>query len=212
MNGKIALIISIVALLSVGYLLMNNSSAKTIEPEITASIDSLDLEPAVKALSIAFINNDSLYLKSEYILDKQDELLKAQRRAQRKVENKIKNAEAEVAKMYEEMASYTTQQQQMDAQARYQELEIGLQKLQEREAEKLSNIQMEYNNNLIKKLDGYFDDFCTENEIDYLFTKGPGLSFLYGNKTTDMTKAFIDEINIKYKAELDSLNSLKDNK
>lgn len=211
MNGKISLAISIIALIGVSYLLINNSS--NLKPKETTNpiaVDTLEAETLEKILNIAYINNDSLYLQSQYILDKQDELLKAQRRAQRKVENKMKKAEAEVAKMYEEMASYTTQQQQMDAQARYQKLEADLQKLQEREAEKLSNLQIESNDKLIKKLDGYFEDFCASNDIDYLFTKGPGLSFLYGNQASDMTRAFIDEINEKYKIELDSINSSKD--
>ncbi len=203
MIGKIALILSIIALVISGYLMVNNKKTEPIDVPIAK--DSTDILPQIKEIKICFINNDSLYGKSQYILDKQDELLRAQRRAQRKVENKLKKAEAEVAQMYEEMASYTTQQQQADAQARYQKLQTDLQNLQEREAEKLSNLQIESNNQLITKLDGYFDEFCDENGIDFLFTKGPGLSLLHGKEAADVTQEFIDEINAKYKIEQDSI-------
>ena len=85
-----------------------------------------------------------------------------------------------------------------------------LQKLQEREAEKLSNLQIKSNELLMKKLDSYFKDFCSERQVDYLFTKGPGLSFLYGGQSSDMTRDFINEINQKYQAEQDSLNVEKE--
>lgn len=210
MTGKIALIVSIVALLGVGYLAINKSSNTVTNDEVQQTTSTSEVETSNSSLRIAYIYGDSLNNQADYITEEQDQLIEAQRNAEFRIQKKMEAAQKES----EELINYAnsgsaTQQDMATAQARLSELQMEMENYQNQETQKLLEKQNKFQEKLTTKLDGFINSYVTENNIDYFFNRGTGLSFLYGSESTNVTHDFITKFNISYQAEKDSLNAKK---
>lgn len=205
---KIALALSIVALALGIYAVVSNGT--TVEPESEKPAFYEGLEESTSTndsdLKIAFVRGDSLNVKYQFILDKQDELISSSRQSENKLQRKMANAEKE----YGELVGYiqsgqATEEEMQIAQQRMMELEYELQGIQQQEQERLLKKEADIQSEIVRRLDQFLDKYARENDIDLILNWGvSGEGVLYGSQPYDITDEVVNGLNEAYAMEITS--------
>lgn len=205
---KIALALSILALALGIYAVVSNGASAESNNEKPSFYEGLEDsgEAQTGDLNIAFVRGDSLNLKYQFILDKQDELISSSRQSENKLQRKMANAEKE----YGELVGYiqsgqATEEEMQIAQQRMMELEYELQGIQQQEQERLMKKEQDIQGEIVRRLDKFLDKYARENDIDLILNWGvSGEGVLYGSQPYDITDQVINGLNAAYAMEIAS--------
>ncbi len=211
---KIALIISILALLLAGFSVFqvnrNDHPAVQADANSKGRMISRDTSAAGGA-KIAFIRGDSLNIGYNFIIDKQDELISSSKLSESKLQRGLQKAERE----YEELMTYaqsgTASEEEMQiAQQRIMELQYELQRMEQEEQQRLSRKEQEMQNEIVERLNNFLNKYAEENGIDLIINRGvSGEGVLYGSEPYDITSEVLQGLNEAYAIELAQKNQKK---
>lgn len=211
---KIALIISILALLLAGFSVFqvtrNDHPAVQADASSKGRMISRDTS-ATGGAKIAFIRGDSLNMGYQFIIDKQDELISSSKLSESKLQRSLQKAERE----YEELMTYVqsgaaSEEEMQIAQQRGMELQYELQLMEQEEQQRLSRKEQEMQSEIVTRLNDFLNKYAEENGIDLIINRGvSGEGVLYGSEPYDITSEVLQGLNEAYAIELAQKNQKK---
>lgn len=190
-------LINAVLLIGLIYLIVNNVSEESPEPEkqkITAEKDTND--QAFAGLNVRYINSDTVFAKYELVNELRTSLEAKQRSYQNDLEQKLKSFEEEVMAFQTEagnMSGFAAQQEQKRLVEKEQELAM----LQQNLSERLQGQELKMQKQLREKLQVVLDAFKSE-KIDLILDYSINSSILYANDSLDITSLVIDSLNTQH--------------
>jgi outer membrane protein len=151
------------------------------------------------AISVAFVNNDSILSNYELVKKMRADLEAKSKRLEGEVAAKQKSFEKDAAYFQEQVSKKAISDQ--SAQEIYGQLQQNQQKiyeLRDRYAAELQQSEMDMNVALIDSVMNFLKRYNDKYKFDYIlgFTKGGNI--LYANDTLDVTKDVIKQLNIAY--------------
>ena len=197
MIAKLSLGINVILLIAVIYLFikMPGSSEESIEDDGSTTVEIDNNNPT----TIAYFNNDSLNVNSDFMIEVQSEIEKVQTDAQSKIASK----ESEIAnwqKKWESKGQLLPREMEQ-AQAEGAKLEQEYAQLQQQVqvdiSEKTQNLMMTMYTRITKNA----TDFCKKNNIDMLMSYQLGGGLIYFNSDLDVTSQFINFCNKEYSGD-----------
>jgi outer membrane protein len=192
---KISVILYVVLFLGVAglYLLHFIGNKKSSKPETVA---------AVPAGGIAYVNIDSIVVKFDMFMDRRDDLMEKQKKAEAELTSKGTQYE-KGARDYQEKVT-----KGLVTRATAAEMEQSL--LQQQQ--ELVNLRDQLQSNLMeeeqvmnRQVIDYITTFLEENRSEYnyqyIFGKSFGSVVLYSDTTLDITRKVLEALNKKYQTE-----------
>lgn len=208
---KIALIISVIALGLGGFALYSSSNGASPEQDLSPLEEARQEAEQENdgVFKVAFIRGDSLNLKYNFILDKQDELISQTRQSEGKLQRKMAKAEQEYGELVQYIQSgQATEEEMQIAQQRMMTLEYELQEIQQKEQERIMKKEQAFQIEMVERLDDFLKKFASENQIDLILNKGiSGEGVLYGTDPYDITDDVINQLNAEYALEIANENA-----
>ena len=192
---KISVILYVVLFLGVAglYLLHFIGNKKSSKPETVS---------AVPAGGIAYVNIDSIVVKFDMFMDRRDDLMEKQKKAEAELTSKGTQYE-KGARDYQEKVT-----KGLVTRATAAEMEQSL--LQQQQ--ELVNLRDQLQSNLMeeeqvmnRQVIDYITTFLEENRSEYnyqyIFGKSFGSVVLYSDTTLDITRKVLEALNKKYQTE-----------
>ncbi|MEM7161500.1 MAG: OmpH family outer membrane protein [Bacteroidota bacterium] len=197
---KVSLALNLILLLAVGYLFgqhfKEDNSDKTHNEELDKSETNNNSQGR-----IAFVNVDSLNLNYLYIQDSYDDLEKESRRSQKRLEQKLTEAQNRSVEL-QKQAVYMTQEQLKNAELEMQELSIKMQNLELEMTNDLQNRQIETNRVYTERLKTYLDEYNADQKYDCILAITQVGAVLWSKESDDITNEVLDHLNSEYAASL----------
>lgn len=199
MAGKISLALSAVLAAAVIYLFTQKPSTSSEEPANQASLVQANSSENGISLNVAYIDEDSLFAKYEYVLVEQPKLIERLTRKQATLEQEARKYEEEAMKFQNYLQTGNPSEAEynagmMDLQRREQDLQRRQSDLQKTEQEFMLDVQ--------QRVQSYLDDYCEENGVDLLLSHNSTLTvMLYREGMPNITDAVVEGLNDEYAAE-----------
>ncbi|NQX92558.1 MAG: OmpH family outer membrane protein [Flavobacteriales bacterium] len=206
-TGKIALIVAAVCAVLTAVLFYQTAELKKqIQKEEIITPEASIEEPMEKKgpLKIGFVVGDSINANYKFVLDKRDDLIAKATASEKRIERKLKAAQAKEQEYvnYFQSVDNVTAEDQAVAQNDMMQLEYELQALQQQEENKLAKAELEFQTELFEKLGAYLERFSEENGYDMVFNYGFGSqTLLYSSDAHDVTDMVVKGLNAEYAAE-----------
>jgi len=198
---KISLALNIILLLAVGYLFGQHFKEKT-DDRTKGSVEvTSEPESVASSRRMAFVNVDSLDTKYQYIIDFYEDLEKAKKRGQTRLENEYRDAESKSAQLQKD-AVYMTTEQRKSAEAQLQQLALDLQKSEQSLTSDIQKMQINANKAYQEKLVSYLDEYSEGKEYDCILGVSSIGSVLWSKDALDITNEVLDKLNSDYQASL----------
>jgi len=151
------------------------------------------------AISVAFVNNDSILSNYELVKKMRADLEAKGRRLEGEVAAKQKAFEKDAAYFQEQVKKKAiSDQSAQEIYGQLQQNQQGIYQLRDRYAAELQQSEMDMNVALIDSVMNFLKRYNDKYKFDYIlgFTKGGNI--LFANDTLDVTKDVIKELNIAY--------------
>jgi outer membrane protein len=151
------------------------------------------------AISVAFVNNDSILSNYELVKKMRADLQAKGTRLEAEVAAKQKAFEKDAAYFQEQVKKKAiSDQSAQEIYAQLQQNQQGIYQLRDRYAAELQQSEMDMNVALIDSVMNFLKRYNDKYKFDYIlgFTKGGNI--LYANDTLDVTKDVIKELNKAY--------------
>jgi len=151
------------------------------------------------AISVAFVNNDSILSNYELVKKMRADLEAKGRRLEGEVAAKQKAFEKDAAYFQEQVKKKAiSDQSAQEIYGQLQQNQQGIYQLRDRYAAELQQSEMDMNVALIDSVMNFLKRYNDKYKFDYIlgFTKGGNI--LYANDTLDVTKDVIIELNKAY--------------
>ncbi len=211
MAGKISLALNAILIIAVAYLFMNQGATKdsvdntnqTEQSEGNSDQQDLVFESSSAFDSsgtqvIAYINGDVFMEEYEFVVENRTKLEAMTKASDRKVNAKYE----EYRKLEEQWANYfQTEAQTPENMQLAQNDMIGkqmeIEKLEADENNRLQNKTIEFQNELMDRIEVFLDAYSKENNIDLIFSYQPksGQGLLYTNNSFDITNDVVSGLN-----------------
>jgi outer membrane protein len=192
------LILNIVLLvgLVVLYILYFTSKGDGKHPSMTQTLD----KAKNGAISVAFVNNDSILANYDLVIKMKKELQAKGDRYSAEVAAKQSSFEKDAAYFQEQVQKKTLSDQ--SAQEIYQRLMENQQKitdLRDRYASELQLSEADMNVALLDSVMNFLHRYNHKYKFDYILGFNKGGNILYANDTLDITNDVLKELNLEYK-------------
>ncbi len=151
------------------------------------------------AISVAFVNNDSILSKYELVKKLRADLTAKSQRLEGEVTAKQQAFEKDAAYFQEQVAKKAISDK--SAQEIYGQLQQNQQKiteLRERYAAELQQSEMDMNVALLDSVMNFLHRYNDKYKFDYILGFNKGGNILYANDTLDVTGDVLKELNLEY--------------
>jgi len=151
------------------------------------------------AISVAFVNNDSILSNYDLVKKMRADLEDKGRRLEGEVAAKQQAFEKDAAYFQEQVKKKAiSDQSAQEIYGQLQQNQQGIAQLRDRYAAELQQSEMDMNIALIDSVMNFLKRYNDKYKFDYIlgFTKGGNI--LFANDTLDVTKDVIKELNIAY--------------
>jgi outer membrane protein len=151
------------------------------------------------AISVAFVNNDSILSNYELVKKMRADLEAKGVRLEGEVASKQKAFEKDAAYFQEQVAKKSlSEQSAQEIYGQLQQNQQGIYQLRDKYAAELQQSEMDMNVALIDSVMNFLKRYNEKYKFDYIlgFTKGGNI--LYANDTLDVTNDVIKELNLAY--------------
>ena len=151
------------------------------------------------SISVAFINNDSIFKNNELVKRMRSEFDEKGKRLEGEVAAQQKAFEKDAAYFQEQVAKKAISDQ--SAQEIYGQLQKNQQKiydLRDKYAAELQQSQMDMNEALIDSVMNFLHRYNEKYKFDYILSFTKGGNILYANDTLDVTVDVLKELNTEY--------------
>jgi outer membrane protein len=191
----LSLVLSAVATLISGYLLVQHTSKKSGTSDSGASTEAAAGSAA--EFKIAYFDIDSLQNKYEYFKDalaqlkaKEENMNKELSGLERSYQKKINEWQQQGASMSQSQAE-AVQREYGQMQQNYQQRRLTLE-------QQLENLKMDYKKNIKTKIEEYLREFNKDKGYAYIISYEPELMF-YRDTVYNITEQIIQGLNAEYK-------------
>lgn len=191
----LSLVLSAVATLISGYLLVQHTSKKSGTSDSGASTEAA--AGAAAEFKIAYFDIDSLQNKYEYFKDalaqlkaKEENMNKELSGLERSYQKKINEWQQQGASMSQSQAE-AVQREYGQMQQNYQQRRLTLE-------QQLENLKMDYKKNIKTKIEEYLREFNKDKGYAYIISYEPELMF-YRDTVYNITEQIIQGLNAEYK-------------
>ncbi len=158
--------------------------------------------------NVAFIYGDSVNVKYQFLLDAEAELEAERKRIDRRLQNKLQEAEKRAAEL-QRQAPTMTQTQMQEAQLEMQNLDLEMQRYQEKLGQDFrkreSELQLEY----IDKVNAYLDEYNADGTYDMVLNFQQGGNLLWIKQAYNITDEIVKGLNEAYENDMSKKNSDK---
>ena len=193
---NISLVLNVVLMVLVAvlfYLVLGRSS----EPA-TEVVDVKEAgERITGALSVAYVNSDSLLSKYEYFNDISAELEGKKAKLEKEYRNRAEGLQKEIENFQRTAQNMTINQ----AKAREEDLMVKQQNLyqyQQSLGQQLMQDEARLNEQLYNTVSDYLKEYSSSNEYHLVLTYTKGSGVLFADNRLDITSDVIDGLNKKY--------------
>lgn len=208
--------VSLLALITILFFSCSDSSEprvgqpapKTGEADTLSSSKSSRSESAVN-LKIAYIFGDSVNNKYQFLLDAEAELESERKRIDRRMRNKLEDAEKQ-AGILQQRAPSMTQSEMQEAQLLLQNLDLEMQQYQEKLASDFRKRENELQLQYIDKVNAFLDEFNADGHYDMIFNYQQGGNLLWIKQAYDITDEVVAGLNKSYENEMSQKKLEKD--
>jgi Skp family chaperone for outer membrane proteins len=188
-------ILSIVALIGVGYLILNQNSVDTKEskPEKTE-------QPAVKSeggVSIAFVKSDSLLARYELHQEYKAKLEAKALEIDADLERRSKGFQESIADLEQRAASLSPQQIQQ-SQLELQQIQQNLLKYRDERTQELAAEEQQLTALIKEDMDSVLAKIQAREGYDFIFSYDPASELLATNPAYDITDIVVKALNEAY--------------
>ncbi|GAB2663547.1 hypothetical protein GCM10027036_16750 [Flavihumibacter cheonanensis] len=191
----LSLVLSAVATLISGYLLVQHTSKKSGTSNSGTSTEAA--AGAAAEFKIAYFDIDSLQNKYEYFKDalaqlkaKEENMNKELSGLERSYQKKINEWQQQGASMSQSQAE-AVQREYGQMQQNYQQRRLTLE-------QQLENLKMDYKKNIKTKIEDYLREFNKDKGYAYIISYEPELMF-YRDTVYNITEQIIQGLNAEYK-------------
>ena len=192
---KISVILYSVLFLAVAglYLLHFTGKKKNSQPETAA---------AVPAGGIAYVNIDSIVVKFDMFMDRRDDLMEKQKKAEAELTAKGTQYE-KGARDYQEKVTkgLVTRATAAEMEQALLQQQQELVNLRDQLQSNLMEEEQVMNRQVIDYITTFLEDNKSEYNYQYIFGKSFGSVVLYSDTTLDITQKVLDALNKKYQTE-----------
>lgn len=212
MLGKISIGLNIILAAAVAYLFtqlpVKDDAAKEVTTEAVSDVaENVEKdEMSVGDVRIAYILGDSINQKYQFLIDKQDELIRKGRRSEDKIRREIESAEKRYMEIMQKQQSggFSSQQEVIDAENELMQLQAKIEELQNSESQSMARLERQLDEEFFTNVQDYLRKYSTENDIDLVVNIQKGGSVLYSNESFDVTSEVLRGLNQEYQAELEA--------
>lgn len=200
MAGKISLGISVVLLALVGYMWSQMGDANSATVDSEGSTDAEMSSASVGAdLALAFIDEDSLFAKYQYVLDKQPGLVRRLERQQERLQTNAQQFERDAGLLQQLAQSGQVTEAEYEMQVSVLEKQqLAIQKQQQ----EMQQTEIDFLNDVQERVKEYIDHYCDENNLDLLLSHNSvNPVLIYRDGIPNATQAIVDGLNNEYAAE-----------
>ena len=194
---NLSLVFNVVLAIAIAILfyMVSNQSADNVEAvSTTQKVDSLVNQSAI---SIAYINTDTLWEKYELVKQLRKELESKQAQFRSQLEGKVKTLENKYLKLREDAPMLTQAEGEKRQMALMQE-EEGIGKMQEELALKLAEEEDNMKRKIRISLDGYLVQLKEDKGLNMILDYSTTSSLLLADSAMNITTEVIDGLNAKY--------------
>ena len=192
---NLALIISSLALIGVGYLLFKGTGSKKAKT-VTVKNDSTGVEEVVNLTRIAYVDIDTI--REKYVLygKKKAEFESREKKIETELKSKAKALESSYINLQKKaQEGKLTQAQGEKEQRALLKKQENFEKLKNNLGSKLLKDQDEFTKQFIEKMDDAVEEYNKDNKYDYVLSYSQGSSIIYVNKDLDITEEIVDLMN-----------------
>jgi outer membrane protein len=186
-----------VALLGVIFLFLQQYICEIKQPALPV----LPIQKASgKALSVVFVNTDTLNVHYEFVKSLRSELEAHGKKLQSEVLNEQAALEKEAAEFQSKMAA--NQIPEDKAKAQYEQLmqrQQNLMEKKERYTQQVAEMEMKMNILLVDSVTAFLKRFNRQYQFDYILTYKTAGEILVGNDTLDITQTVLEALNQEYR-------------
>src|SRR5690554_5306646 len=161
-------------------------------------------------LKIAYIYGDSVNNRYQFLLDAEAELESERKRIDRRMRNKLEEAEKQ-ANILQQRAPTMNQSEMQEAQLLLQNLDLEMQHYQEKLANDFRKRESELQRLYIDKVNTFLDDYNSNGQYDMIFNYQQGGNLLWIKQAYDITDEVVAGLNKAYEDELSMKKSEKSN-
>lgn len=152
------------------------------------------------AISVAFVNNDSILANYELVKKMRADLEAKGKRLEGEVAAKQQAFEKDAAYFQDQVAKKSiSDQSAQEIYGQLQQNQKGIYDLRDRYAAELQQSEMDMNVALIDSVMNFLKRYNEKYKFDYILGFTKGANILYANDTLDLTKDVLKELNIAYK-------------
>ena len=146
---------------------------------------------------IVYVNIDTLNDNYTIVKEKQADFKKRGEAIQSEMESAARKFQKDYADFMQKAQSggYTTQAEGEAAQKRLSQMQETFEKRKESLTNQLLEEQMEFNKEVMKRLDAFLAEYNADNRYDYILSYKEGDPIMYKNKALDITWDVIDGMN-----------------
>jgi outer membrane protein len=149
----------------------------------------------------AWVNVDTFQENFPYLKEKREAFERRQEAVKAELAGSARKMQADYAAFQEKAQKGTlTEAEGQAAQQRLAQMDQSLQAREQVLTNELVKAQEEFQNDLRKKLDAFFEEYAKENNIDYVLSYTPGSGVMWASKGGDITADVIRGMNEKMKA------------
>ncbi len=184
-------------------LLSCNQEQKT-DSATPVKSDTLATRPAPTAgggMNVAFIYGDTVNNRYQFLLDAEAELESERKRIDRRLQNKLSEAEKRAAEL-QRQAPTMTQTQMQEAQLELQNLDLEMQQYQERLASDFRKREVELQKEYVEKVNSFLEDYNSDGTYDMVLNFQQGGNLLWIKDSYNITDEVIEGLNVAYEKQL----------
>lgn len=191
------LVLSALALLGVLVLFGLHFSRKG-KTESTSSVRSSVSAPANGA-RIAWVNIDTLEANFEYLKRSREAFGLKQQNMERELQGSYQAYQRDGAELQRKAAAGTLTQAEAEAgKKRLAQMEQTLQTRDRTMTQQLAEEQAEFNKDLRKRFDSYFEEYNKDKHYDYILSYTIGSNIMFADKKLEITQDVIKGMNQRY--------------
>ena len=200
---KLNTAILVLLVMAVAYLFATRPKTEIVTPtDVSETIteQSTDSSEMNHSGKIAYINVDSLNQNYKFLEDKKEQLKQEEANLDRKLRNKMTNAQ----KRYEELnqAAYTmTESQMVAAQQELEKLQEDIQRYQEQLTSDLYSLEASLQNELNTRISNFLETYNETQDYDYILGYQMGGQVLFGKEALNITEVVVNGLNAEYEKE-----------
>lgn len=199
---------TVLSLITILFFSCGTPSEKAIEQtgSIPNTADTLAANRADRTVSatnlkIAYIYGDTVNNKYQFLLDAEAELESERKRIDRRLRNKLEDAEKQ-ASILQQRAPTMTQNEMQEAQLLLQNLDLEMQQYQEKLASDFRKRESELQRQYIDKVNSFLDEYNSDGHYDMVFNFQQGGNLLWIKQAYDITDEVVAGLNKAYEDEL----------